>query len=102
MSADELESTNSTVSTAQRELKVSYSGKKMNSPYMLKQGKQDQERIYDNGEHMWCPFSKMEMEKMENVEKASQELKKMLYNETLQELSIFTFLKQDWEVTWFQ
>lgn len=45
---------------------------------MLKQGMQEQERIYDNGEHMWYPFSKKEMEKMENVEKASQELKKML------------------------
>lgn len=50
---------------------------------MLKQGMQEQERIYYNGEHMWCLFFKKEMEKMENVEKASQELKKMLYNETL-------------------
>lgn len=52
---------------------------------MLKQGRQEQKRevVYDIGEQMWCPYSKKEMEKMENVKKASQELEKMLYNETL-------------------
>lgn len=72
------------MTTAQQELKVSYSAK-MHSPCMLKQGGQEQERevLYDIGEQMWCPYSKKEMEKIENVKKASQKLEKMLYNKTL-------------------
>lgn len=45
---------------------------------MFKQGRQEQEKeiVYDNGEQMCCPYFKREMEKMENVKKALQEVYK--------------------------
>lgn len=63
---------------------------------MFKHGRQEQKReVYDIGEWTWDPYTNKEMEKMENLKKASQELEKMLYNETLQQLSIFILLKED-------
>lgn len=66
---------------------------------MFKQGRQEQEKeiVYDNGEQMCCPYFKREMEKMENVKKALQEVYKSWrkYSQTLRELNVFILLKQD-------